>query len=379
MWQNTDLGRDCKLVKEGQKILSAASSLLETESAEAAAEFNGLLSLVSPVTDSSRRNSSAAQRSSRTAITTTAAQEMPAPPSPKNRSPKSLQALKNRMSFSGNSDKLGYVRDDGRRATIACSSPDASQQRQHVRPSPGSQFVHGNSTVNPELAAMMTPRSANDIPSDYLNLDYLPFAGTDPKASPSDQGPGFAMSDWEHVLSDMDSGHSNIFTGIYGGSECGEVPGGFSAIGSGGTYPSYGPQQNEPSSAPPISVQPPTAAAAAAAAANMQQGWSPDGWSSSTTNSDLPAAASTNSSSNNTAQSVISYSEESVDDVPVSTAAPASAVAKNGSNNNNNSTGSSGSADEALSPLDAFEGIVIPQNMDVVDGATDYWGAPCAV
>jgi hypothetical protein len=38
------------------------------------------------------------------------------------------------------------------------------------------------------------------------------------------------MADWEYVLSDMDRGYSNIFTGIYGGKECGEDPGPFASI-----------------------------------------------------------------------------------------------------------------------------------------------------
>jgi hypothetical protein len=95
------------------------------------------------------------------------------------------------------------------------------------------------------------------------------------------------MADWEYVLSDMDRGYSNIFTGIYGGSECGEDPGPFASITA-----EYGRKSHDAT----LSIPAPLS--------NDLHDLSPEAWSASS--SDYPLT------NEHTTQSVPSYSSESM-------------------------------------------------------------------
>jgi hypothetical protein len=90
------------------------------------------------------------------------------------------------------------------------------------------------------------------------------------------------MSDWEFVLGDMDRGYSNIFTGIYGGKECGDDNGPFASLTAEYAHKPLPVSQND------------------------LQGLSPEAWSSSS-NSDVPTAREMAAP-----QSVLSYSDESM-------------------------------------------------------------------
>jgi hypothetical protein len=94
------------------------------------------------------------------------------------------------------------------------------------------------------------------------------------------------MADWEYVLSDMDRGYSNIFTGIYGGRECGEDPGPFASITA-----EYAQKQNDGT----LSVPQPV---------TDMHDLSPKAWSSSS--GDFAPCQ------DHVAQSVLSYSGESI-------------------------------------------------------------------
>lgn len=83
----------------------------------------------------------------------------------------------------------------------------------------------------------------------------------------------------------MDRGYSNIFTGIYGGRECGEDSGPFASLTA--EFAHKGDPMVAPLSAPHAELQ----------------GLSPEAWSASS-NSDVPA------NQDLPAQSVLSYSDE---------------------------------------------------------------------
>lgn len=57
LWQNTGLKRESKLLKECQKLLTAVIDQLEPESAQAAAEFSSVASLLVSF-DSDKRGTS---------------------------------------------------------------------------------------------------------------------------------------------------------------------------------------------------------------------------------------------------------------------------------------------------------------------------------
>ncbi|EEH22024.1 hypothetical protein PABG_04235 [Paracoccidioides brasiliensis Pb03] len=279
LWQNIDLGPECKLVKEAQKLLSSAASLVECESTEAAAEFTNILNLVSPLEDFKHVKSEHQQKSN---------PEMPGR-SPKCRSPRKAPSLESRHSFT-----LGAGRskdNDMRRSTVSKSIANSSPELcpRSIR---SSSSVSISSSANPEMTAV-TPRSSSDLPSEYLNLDYLPLGDekVEMKTTPTPSNTsthGYAVSEWDNVLGDMDSGHTNIFNGIYGGGECGDV--GAASFSGSHLTPAFQYPQNPPSS---MSV-PPTS--------HEMKAWSPEGWSSSSSSDMHPQSA----------PSAVSYSEDTM-------------------------------------------------------------------
>ncbi|EEQ91749.1 hypothetical protein RJZ56_003961 [Blastomyces dermatitidis] len=329
LWQNMDLGRDCKLVKEGQKLLSSSLSLLENEATEAASEFSNILNLVSP-TDEVKRVKPEYHHHSNA--------DMPAP-SPKAKSPRKSQLLESRQSLSMSTPVSNSN-------STSISSPELCQRS--VRSSSSLSIA---SSANPELTAI-TPRSSGELPSDYLNLDYLPLGDQKVglKATTTNAAGGeFSVSDWEHVLGGVDNGHANIFNGIYGRGECGDVSAGpFAQI----TPPfQYAPNQPHPSR---MSTQPPS---------QDLHGWSPDEWSSCTS-SDL-----------NTRHSVLSFSEDSigtVDELP-----PPAISGKHCETLTH--THAQQQQQQALPPQhpsasDGLDGIIIPHNIEQLDNASDFGG-----
>ncbi|KGQ01408.1 hypothetical protein PAAG_11872 [Paracoccidioides lutzii Pb01] len=276
---NIDLGPECKLVKEAQKLLSSAASLVECESTEAAAEFTNILNLVSPLEDFKHVKSEHQQKSN---------PEMPGR-SPKCKSPRKAPSLESRHSFT-----LGAGRskdNDMRRSTVSKSIANSSPELcpRSIR---SSSSVSISSSANPEMTAV-TPRSSSDLPSEYLNLDYLPLGDekVEMKTTPTPSNTsthGYAVSEWDNVLGDMDSGHTNIFNGIYGGGECGDV--GAASFSGSHLTPAFQYPQNPPSS---MSVPP---------SSHEMKAWSPEGWSSSSSSDMHPQSA----------PSAVSYSEDTM-------------------------------------------------------------------
>lgn len=208
LWQNIGLKRDSKLVKEGQKVLTAVIDQLESESSTAAAEFSALATVL--VSLDTERN------------TTVVPQEMSPPTQKPSKSPrKQLEAWKARL--------------------MGSASPNQSQQKQEA-PSRRN-TISGISGSSPGLERQLRSPSWASLPSDNYQQQapinrnfYNPPMGYEnaqplPCSVPTDQPQGnMSLSDWEFVVSDMDQGYSNIFTGIYGGKECGEDHGPFASL-----------------------------------------------------------------------------------------------------------------------------------------------------
>ncbi|OAX78379.1 hypothetical protein ACJ72_07315 [Emergomyces africanus] len=339
MWQNLDLGPDCKLVKEAQKLLASALSLLESEANEAAAEFSSILSLVSPVDDAKRVKPEYNQPSST---------DMAAP-SPRVKSPRKALSLNN-MGTPRSND--GDFTRHSIPTSVSTSSPELCQRS--VRSSSSASV----SSTNPELTAV-TPRSSAELSPEYLNLDYLPLGDekVEIKATPvTAAGTGFSMSNWEHVLGDMDNGHANIFNGIYGGGDCGDVnSAAFAHLTPAFQYP---PNNHHPSSMPP---------------SQDLQPWSPDEWSSSAS-SDMQKTSS---------QSVLSYSEDSIGSVdelppPAISYKPCDALAAHTHTHTHTHTQSHSHSQQPQQQLppqphpDGLDGIIMPHNLETLDHQSEF-------
>lgn len=270
LWQSMGLKRDSKLAKESQKLLGTLFQQLELESTAATAEFVMLAkALVFP--NIPGQESTPIDNQS---------QDMGAPSQKPKRSPmKQFQALKSRLTPSSKSGS------PSRRNTI--SGLPHSQPSQPLRsPSwsslPPSQHDHLPTQFAAERGHPLDYGSDPRLLSSSVGYDYPRALST---SNPSDApGSAITMADWEYVLSDMDRGYSNIFTGIYGGKECGEDPGPFASITA-----EYSRKPNETLTMPP---------------SHDMHELSPEAWSASS--GDLP------SNPERTSQSALSYSGESM-------------------------------------------------------------------
>ncbi|KAJ5450619.1 Transcription factorfungi [Penicillium daleae] len=222
LWQAMGLKRDSKLAKESQKLLSTVLEQLQPESSTAATEFRALAStLVSLDMDH------------KTVTTSKQSHEMDAPTHKPLRSPKKqLQSLKARLTHSANKNQSVAQGSQSRRNTVSNSSPPLYSQ--NLRSPSWTSLPPSQNDQSPAgLFSLDRGRSSLDLGSDPRHLSFMGY--DHPRAvscsTPSDATAGaITMADWEYVLSDMDRGYSNIFTGIYGGSECGEDPGPFASI-----------------------------------------------------------------------------------------------------------------------------------------------------
>ncbi|KAJ5793738.1 hypothetical protein N7457_000337 [Penicillium paradoxum] len=283
LWQMLDVKSDSKLAKETQKLLGTALQYLRFESSAAATEF-GVLSNSLVALDGGRRPSTGKH-----------AQEMVAPTQKPSKSPKKhLQALKSRLISTSIREKQPPTQpspQSSRRNTVSGATPPLAAQA--IRsPSwsslPPSQPDHIQDLIPAAHYLTEKGQSPLDLP---MNPHLAPPMSYDHPRSmscstPSDPSAGaITMADWEYVLSDMDRGYSNIFTGIYGGKECGEDPGPFASITA-----EYTGKPNDPSLVNPPKVD--------------IQGLSPEAWSASSGD-----FAPTHE---HTTQSVLSYSGESM-------------------------------------------------------------------
>lgn len=263
LWQTLGLKRDSKLAKESQKLLSTIIDQLTSESASAASEFSNVAGTLISLDGGkggakSQDTSAAAQRSSK---------------SPK----KQMQSWKQRLAAS--MPNQGQRQESqSRRATISGASP--SIDHSHIRSSSHTSLP----SVQPEH--IHSPHYQDTYPVAPSSTMYDSHSRAMSCSGPSDVSNGaITVADWEFVLSDMDRGYSNIFTGIYGGKECGEDTGPFASITA--EYGGQKPQTSMPMTAP-----------------QDMQGLSPEAWSA--TSSDIPLKQEM------TSQSVLSYSEDSM-------------------------------------------------------------------
>ncbi|RAL17111.1 C6 transcription factor FacB/Cat8 [Aspergillus homomorphus CBS 101889] len=314
LWQNLNLKHDSKLAKESQKLIATVIDQLEIESSPIASEFTSLASILGSVENNKHGPS-----------------PKPADMSPPAQKPlkspkKQLQSWKARLTGQSSPSQTDKQDSPSRRATI--SGESAHPNARHIRSS---------SWASLPLDSLHAPQMLSEkayLRSSSTALDSNHVLSS---SAPSDATAGpITVSDWEFVLSDMDRGYSNIFTGIYGGRECGEDSGPFASITAEYT------QKPETSTA----------------SRNELQGLSPEAWSASS-NSDLHHGQEV------AAQSVLSYSDESM-------ASPGDGIPYNDIHL---------SPEEHANILDPFHGVIVPGVEDDVHefGLINGWDRRLAV
>jgi hypothetical protein len=219
LWQCLEMPDDIKLVKDNQKSLVLLIAMLTRDSVTAGNEFQAIAG--SFVTIGQRKGITQAPR--HVPIDSNPArliEQMPAPAT-KHKSPrKQLQAIASRFSTFNNSRVK--IEDAPRQATAPHLEPSQSLSPYHRADSTLSLASTHSAPVVP-LYTPSKPRSI-EAPSN-LNLDYLPIGEEDERSSQSTMPtkPQLNESAWEKLLTNIDSGHSSIYNGVYGGASPDDV------------------------------------------------------------------------------------------------------------------------------------------------------------
>jgi hypothetical protein len=219
LWQCLELPDDSKLVKDNQKSLTLLTGMLNRDSVTAGNEFQAIAGSFVNV----GQRKSISQAPIHIPIDCDAArmlETMPAP-APKHKSPrKQLQAIASRFSSFNNSRVK--VEDSPRRATVPQLGSSQSVSPYHRAESTASL----SSTRSAPVISLYTPTKSRstEVPSN-LNLDYLPIGEEDYNASQNTMPtkPQLNESSWEKLLTNIETGQSSIYNGVYGGASPGDV------------------------------------------------------------------------------------------------------------------------------------------------------------
>lgn len=246
LFQGLDLNRHGKLIKDNHRLVCSVIELLERASAPGAAEFKKVACSMLSIEGVAKNNSE-----STLALQPKPAAPMPAPRDTTRSARKQLQAIASRFSFSANR-MAKQEQNATRRATIPETGPGIvptfvrnnsqlsissarsepalvhTARQRSIYPStpthPDSALVQGGRQRPP--ANREPPIRMAATPMDGPNLDYLPFSNdpvpTDPMAQRTDKL-NVSTIEWERLLGSLDSGQSNIYDGIYGGSAAGSA------------------------------------------------------------------------------------------------------------------------------------------------------------
>jgi len=245
LFQGLELNRQGKLIKDNQRLVCAVIELLERASAPGAAEFKRIACSMLSIDRVAKDNPQPTLALQRKPVA-----PMPAPRDTPKSARKHLQAIASRFSFGANR-MAKQEQNVTRRATVpptgagivptfarnnsqlsvssARSEPamiHAARQRSICPPTPvcpDNALVQGG---RPHTAAHLEPPIRMAATMDGPNLDYLPFGNdpvpTNPMAQRTDKL-NVSATEWERLLGSLDSGQTNIYDGIYGGSAAGSV------------------------------------------------------------------------------------------------------------------------------------------------------------
>lgn len=275
LWQHVGVKRDSKIAQESHKLLCTIVDLLKSDSLPVASEF-GMLANALVARNGEKRGLSSGSKSG-------AVQGM-LPPSQKQ--------LKSSQSWKSHLAAANAVSDQqsSRPATVSGGSPPfalrdlESPSRSSKGHLPAENFSTPNLTGDQDGSLSDSP-GQNSEPALYES--GLPIGA----GAGSGSGP-LTTADWEYVVSDMDQGFSNIFTGIYGGKECGEDHGPFATIRA-----EYGQE--------PVDL--PLGLGSTSQPSDLPE-LSPVAWSASSNGGEIGGKTGTTSA----AQSVLNFSEDSM-------------------------------------------------------------------
>jgi hypothetical protein len=239
LFQTLNLARDGKLIKDCNRLVCSVMDMLEHGSAAGSMEFRYVhrCLFVTLLTSRSRTGCSmitiphVERMSAPTLSRHNSEGHMSAPVETFRATQKSLKALAARFS-PGMPKAPRHGQQDTRRATLASISPNmgvhanpSSTSLSSVRSEPHT--ARSEPTMSPASQhrasfSVADERRQTQPLSQHRNIDYLSFA-SDPLATYAmNHNAGIksevSASDWERLLSSLDSGQTNIYDNIYGGA-----------------------------------------------------------------------------------------------------------------------------------------------------------------
>jgi hypothetical protein len=268
LFQNLDLESGSILMKENQRLTFDIAKILDRQPCRASVEFRRIITAlamqhVSPPI-SSRRTPVLSRHNSDSNINQ-AQDNMSS-------AQKHIRAIMSRFS-----PGTKAIRPDDRRATVpvvglgkgnnsrtSLSSIHSEPRHARSEPAMSPDFSHPSLGLPKQSRRTKTSTTSSNTNLDFLPLDATSAALAHSFAASTSGKPGASSSDWEHLLSQLDGGQTNIYDGIYGG--------------------------------PPIEALAGVTALPPAGDANLV--WSPDVWAMGNTT--------------NVPQSVLSFSDESL-------------------------------------------------------------------
>ncbi|OBT59366.1 hypothetical protein VE04_00474 [Pseudogymnoascus sp. 24MN13] len=236
LYQGLDLKREGKLLKDGQRLIGAVENYLDAFKAPGAADFRKLVSSLAP-TETSKTFDYGGQNHPTAQTHSQAGRQVHLPVTSRYTNPSSIdtellqQQERMRRATLNSIPMLGLGNQSGSRhkkpdATSRSKSYHSSAPRQsQPPPTPSliSTSTKPRSSSNSEAGPNLNYLALNLAPSsDGLRRSRSVVQQRNNEIQPQQyKTPNLAPSEWEALLGSLDSGSSNIFDAVYGGS----VPG----------------------------------------------------------------------------------------------------------------------------------------------------------
>ena len=233
LWQRLDLPAESKIVQDNRKSFGLLFEVFKRYSMDSATSFVGVLQCLAIPSDGTNPRPHTAQTPIQDLRLRTT---MSAPSTMKNKSAmKQIQAFAARFTNFGSKLQKPSpdptIRHSAGAMTASENHQSSPQDRSYSRLSISSAQSEPCFAIVPPYTSPTLSRSSNS-PKSAVNLDFFPMARQNsmmmspPAATPQKgmEDPVFTDAAWESILASMDSGNTNIFNGIYGGSLDGETP-----------------------------------------------------------------------------------------------------------------------------------------------------------
>lgn len=251
LYQGLDLKKEGKLLKDGQRLVTVVENYLDSFKAPGAADFRKLVSSLAP-TEAPKSYDYGSQNHAVAPTHSQNGRQAHLPATSRYANPSSIdmellqQQERMRRATLNSIPMLGLGNQSGSRhkkldSTSRNKSYHSSTPRQPQpppTPSPMSSSTKPRSSSNSEAGPNLNYLALNSAPSsDGLRRSRSVVQQRNNEIQPQQyKTPNLAPSEWETLLGSLDSGSSNIFDAVYGGSGPGMQVAASSGANAGGQH-----------------------------------------------------------------------------------------------------------------------------------------------